>query len=182
VSATVRLDPYAQLRQGDYDAFQQVAHAVEWVQATGLHPQQLLGPPLFWVPRVWWPDKPYDTGIVLAMFKGFHFTNLSAPIPAELYVSGGPVLVALGGLLMGYVWCRMDHRLALFGPRGFIGLIVPVLSVYQFILLRGSLLQATGRIVVILALLWFATAKIRPWRGAPSGPRTAAKQVEPMHS
>ena len=98
VSATIRLDvPYAQLRHGDYDAFQQVAHAVEWVQATGLHPQQLLGPPLFWVPRVWWPDKPYtDTGILLAMFKGFHFTNLSAPIPAEKSdVSGGPVLLSL---------------------------------------------------------------------------------------
>ena len=141
-SGAITLDPYAQLRHGDYDAFQQTAHAVEFVQATGFHPGQLLGPLVFWVPRVWWPEKPYDTGIVLAAFKGFNFKNLSAPIPAELYVAGGVALVALGGFLMGYAWLRMDQHLTRFGATGFIGLVVPILAVYQFILLRGSLLQA----------------------------------------
>jgi hypothetical protein len=160
VSGTVTFDVRAQLRNGDYDAFQQAAHAVEWVQATGYHPAQLLGPPLFWLPRAVWPDKPLDTGVVLGVFKGFDFTNLSAPVPAELYVAGGSLAVALGGLLIGWGWTRMDRHLLLYGPAGFIGLLVPVLTVYQFILLRGSLLQATGRLVVIMGLLWFATSKV----------------------
>ena len=49
----------------------------------------------------------------------------------------------------------------LYGPAGFVGLLVPVLAVYQFIVLRGSLLQATGRLVVIMGLLWFATSKVQ---------------------
>ena len=183
-SVGVRLDPYAQLRHGDYDAFQQAAHAIEWVQATGFHPQQLLGPLVFWVPRVWWPDKPYDTGIVVAEFIGLVNNNLSEPIPAEMYVAGGWLLVALSGLLLGYAWRRMDQRLALFGPTGFIGLVVPILAAYQFILLRGSLLQAMARLTVILALLWFATSPVsrgetRPANGKPADPARAPHSAEP---
>jgi hypothetical protein len=166
-----------QLRNGDYDAFQQAAHAVEWVQATGYHPAQLLGPPLFWLPRAIWPDKPLDTGVVLGVFKGFDFTNLSAPVPAELYVTGGPFAVALGGLLIGWGWTRMDRHLLLYGPAGFVGLLVPVLAVYQFIVLRGSLLQATGRLVVIMGLLWFATSKLREKTERPPSPSLAQGRV-----
>jgi len=160
-SSTVTFDVQSQFQNGDYDAFQQIAHGAEWVASTGYHPEQLLGPPFFWVPRIVWPDKPYDTGIALALFKGFHFTNLSAPIPAELYVAGGVFAVILGGVLMGWLWTRLDRHLELHGPAGWVGLVVPVLAVYQFILLRGSLLQATGRLVVILGLLWFATTPMR---------------------
>jgi hypothetical protein len=77
----------------------------------------------------------------------------------------------------------MDRHLLLYGPAGFVGLLVPVLAVYQFIVLRGSLLQATGRLVVIMGLLWFATSKVeekteRPPRVGPTESGSAICAVE----
>jgi hypothetical protein len=75
----------------------------------------------------------------------------------------------------------MDRHLLLYGPAGFVGLLVPVLAVYQFIVLRGSLLQATGRLVVIMGLLWFATSKVEEKTERPppvsAQPRVGAPSV-----
>ena len=99
-------------------------------------------------------------------------------MPAEFYVTGGLFAVALGGLLIGWGWTRMDRHLVLYGPAGFVGLLVPVLAVYQFILLRGSLLQATGRLVVIMGLLWFATSKVRKETEWPPSPSLTQGRLE----
>ncbi|WP_354576108.1 hypothetical protein [Frigoribacterium sp. UYMn621] len=139
----------------DYDAFWQIANAYSFVLDGLVHVgQQALGSLLFWVPRAVWPDKPVDTSILLANYRGYSFTNLSAPLWAEFLVNGGVPLLVIGFLVVGYVVRAMDRRLLpAFGAAGYWAIVGAIFPVYMTILLRGSLLQATGAVAVALACL-----------------------------
>ncbi|PNH85229.1 O-antigen polymerase [Arthrobacter sp. AFG20] len=149
------------LVQGDYDSFQQIANTVDYVTVHGhTWGHQVLSALLFWVPRSFWSDKGFDTGQIVAQDKGYDFTNLSAPLPAEMYIDGGFVLVATFFVFYGAVtvWAERQAQLPL-RERGFMGLLVPVFSVYQVIMLRGSLLQSMGQIMVVALILWLCTKR-----------------------
>jgi hypothetical protein len=55
------------------------------------------------VPRVFWPGKPTDPGFDLAQAVGSQGVSYSSSIVGELWVAGGFWVVALGGLLYGWV-------------------------------------------------------------------------------
>ena len=140
---------------GDYDAYEQIAAGVDYVNVYGFdYGAHLLGPPLFWVPRSIWPDKPMDTGVVLATYEGYSYTNLSAPLGIETYISGGYLLVFGCFVVLGFLWRRLDDSFALSTPMGggVVRLIVPAIAMYQTTVLRGSLLTATGRLVLLVTI------------------------------
>lgn len=141
----------------DYDAFWQVANAFSYsVDGLVIPLRQLLGSVLFWVPRAVWADKPTDTGILLANYRGYSFDNLSAPLWAELLVNGGIILVVVGFVLAGIGLRFMDTRLLLsFGLGGLWAVVGAIFPVYMTILMRGSLLQATGAMAVAVACVLF---------------------------
>ncbi|MBD7919247.1 hypothetical protein H9657_13300 [Cellulomonas sp. Sa3CUA2] len=153
---------------GDYDAFWQVGNALLYVEDQGLtYGRQLLGVMLFWVPRSLWSGKPQGTGVLLAEHRGYGFTNLSAPLWAEAYVNGGVLLTVVAMLGVGYAVRRLDARLpAAWSEGGVLAVAVAVFPAYMIILLRGSLLQAAGLAVVMLASLW---AVGRPALRPPNG-------------
>jgi len=157
----------------DYDAFFQISNAYSFMMSGLVVPfRQLLGSALFWVPRSLWSDKPEDTGIMLADFRGYSFTNLSAPVWAELLVNGGVVAVAVGFLILG-AWVRsLDDRMApAHAQGGWRGLVGSVLPAYSLILWRGSLLQATGSFMVMMvSLVW-----VRKKAPANSGQRAGLR-------
>ena len=150
----------------DYDAFWQVANAFSYGLDGLIEPgRQALGSVLFWVPRGVWPDKPVDTGILLAQYRGYSFQNLSAPLWAEFLVNGGIGVLIVGFLLVGYALRVMDSRLLpAFKASGYWAIVGAVFPVYMTILLRGSLLQATGVVAVALACLLFVRQSGRPPR------------------
>jgi len=139
----------------DYDAFWQVANAFSYDLDRLVEPgRQALGSLLFWVPRSVWPDKPVDTGILLAQYRGYNFQNLSAPLWAEFLVNGGILALVVGFILVGYFLRDMDSRLLpAFQASGYWVIVGAIFPVYMTILLRGSLLQATGAVAVALACL-----------------------------
>lgn len=157
----------------DYDSFWQIANAWSFDQTGFVEPfRQLLGSLLFWVPRAIWPDKPTDTGILLANYRGYDFGNLSAPIWAEFLVNGGVLFVAVGFAVLGPVLASLDRRMA--GAHftgGWWGLVGAILPVYMVILMRGSLLQATGALFVAIGCLWFVRTRTQP----SSEPRAALR-------
>lgn len=157
------------LANGDYDAFWQIANAYDYWQAGLVVPlRQLSGSMLFWVPRAVWPNKPTDTGILLAQYRGYSFTNLSAPLWAESLVNAGIVGVLVVFVLLGYTVVRMDRRLSgVFATGGVWGIAGAVFPVYMVILLRGSLLQATGAVVIAIACILFIR---RTWSLRPRHP------------
>lgn len=136
----------------DYDAFWQIANAYSYWQDGFVVPlRQITGSLFFWLPRSIWPDKPTDTGIMLAEYRGYSFDNLSAPLWAEFLVNGGVIAVVVGFLLLGAVLQRLDVSVVAGLSRGGLGAIIgAILPVYMTILLRGSLLQATGALALTL--------------------------------
>lgn len=148
-------DEYA--GNGDYDAFWQVANTLSYIASEGITwGRQALGVVLFWLPRSVWADKPTDTGILLADFRGYSFTNLSSPLWAEAAINGGVVfaLLLMAGFGAGLV--SLDRRLPrAFSTGGTAAIVGAILPAYMIILLRGSLLQASGALFVMLASFAF---------------------------
>ncbi|MEU1182426.1 hypothetical protein ABZ464_33250 [Streptomyces sp. NPDC005820] len=147
---------------GDYDAFQQMQTGVDYAHDQGFAPQNVLGPPLFMVPRAMWPEKPKDTGISLAEYAGYEFHNLSAPLWIESYLWAGPLAVVLVFLLLGAFGRRVDdirHRLRQ-NPGALAALLVPAFAFYQMVFLRGSLLAIAGPLTLLVAVPLLITTPV----------------------
>jgi hypothetical protein len=142
-------------RDGDFDSFSQVANGLR-VVAQGEFEifRQILASLFFFIPRSLYPGKPNDTGVELARILGLKFQNLSAPWILESYVNGRLVGVVFVSILIGFYLTKLDLK-AILDVRYF--LLGSLTSGFLFIVLRGSLLQATGRvafsIIIVLLLL-----------------------------
>lgn len=163
------------LSNPDYDAFWQIANALAyWIDGHVVALNQALGSLLFFVPRALWPTKPSDTGILLAEYRGYSFDNLSAPMWAEGLVNGGVFAVAVTFLVMGVILPAMDARiLPAFGRGGAWAIVGAVFPVYMTILLRGSLLQATGALAISILCVLFVRDR------SSDGPELSPARAEP---
>jgi hypothetical protein len=161
--------PLESLITGDFDGFAQIVNTVEYVHTLGITwGNQIVGVIFFWVPRNWWPSKPIDTGGMIAEFKGYAFTNLSSPLWSEFFVNFGWVGVTVGMFLVGFVFRRLDMRserqLQLSSLPTILGCVLPF---YMLIVLRGSLLQTTANLAVILLATWFVSTRKKAAVPAP---------------
>ena len=164
-------------QSGDYDSYQQIEVGVEYVQRYGnTFGSRSLGPLFFWLPRSFWPGKPGDTGVLLARYAGYGYTNLSSPLWIEAYIEGGLAGTACVFFGLGRFTRRLedlyDQTTAENG--GVVRVLVPVIGFYQIAVLRGSLLTVTGRLVLLvaipLALSWKArSCQSRLEKSAMSG-------------
>ncbi|MFC7546618.1 hypothetical protein [Plantactinospora sp. GCM10030261] len=152
--ANWQFDPWFALTTGDFNSATQTINSLTFINDNGIAwGQQLLGVPLFWVPRHVWPEKPDATGVVIAEYMGYPYTNDSSPLISELLINGGWPLMIIGMLVVGWWVRRRDdyfiqrHRLGE-RPAEF-GWILPF---YLIILLRGSLLSAA----LHFAVMWVA--------------------------
>ena len=160
--ASVQFDSvWTTIATKDYDQFTMLANTLGYTQDHGLSwGHQALGPLLFWVPRVTWPDKPYDTGVEVGMWMNSGNLNLSAPLWAEAWINFGLIglIVVFAGL--GFLARRLDagFRLDILsrGSVGYLG--ISIFAGYLFILLRGSLLQSMGRLMVLGLSILILTA------------------------
>lgn len=156
--------PATALTSSDFDAFAQLNNGLSYVRAHGhTGAGQLEGAALFFVPRTLWSGKPEDTGILLADFRGYQVTNLSAPAWVELYLAGG-LLVVVGGMgALGYGFRRLDRRaVAAGGAYQQAGLLSGILPFYVIIMLRGSLLQSMAGFVVLGVCARFVSHRLPP--------------------
>ncbi|WP_336650084.1 hypothetical protein [Kocuria rosea] len=153
--------PVTALTSGDFDAFSQLTNTFDYVGEQGItYGGQLLGVLLLWVPRSLWQAKPEDTGIVLAEHMGYQFTNLSAPLWAELLINFGIVGAVLGMGYIGYLFRRWDARTELhLRHYPMPPVMVSAVAFYLLILLRGSLLAVSANLLVIIVLALFVTRK-----------------------
>ncbi|OBA93109.1 hypothetical protein A5662_20345 [Mycobacteriaceae bacterium 1482268.1] len=113
---------------------------------------------LFWMPRRIWPDKPHDTGILLAESRRYGVSNLSAPLWAEMYINGGWPLLITGMLALGVFVRSQDGRIEKTLQRARApGVLACIMPFYLIILLRGSLLQAMSYLLVAILSAAFVT-------------------------
>jgi oligosaccharide repeat unit polymerase len=145
----------------DYDSMVQVGNSWRFVDAYGLDiGRQMSGVIGFFIPRSVWPDKPIDTGSVLARFINYPNENLSAPLWGEFYVNFGIVGVIAGFAVLGFcankatrLYLQSLRVAAIHGVVNLTAFMYPVLAVYFVLILRGSLLQAMGKLVVLVAIM-----------------------------
>nr|WP_223837690.1 hypothetical protein [Streptomyces venezuelae] len=162
VETTSFLEPMA---LKDYDQVGMFANTITFAESGPGHfyGRQLAGSVFFAVPRSVWPGKPRDTGVMVGQWMGTVNTNLSSPIWAELWIDFGAVGMGGGLMAMGYASARVDRRYAKRAtrrspPGSLISVVVPLVAGYSFILLRGPLLQASGRVAIAaLCLAMVAT-------------------------
>ncbi|WP_306339746.1 hypothetical protein [Streptomyces sp. AS13] len=149
----------------DYDQMVMFANTISWVDTRGhTYGRQLTGSALFFVPRALWSGKPEDTGVRVGQWMGLRMTNLSAPLWTEFWVDAGASGMIGGMALIGYAAARTDRRYALAvtragpGPASVLAIAAPLIAGYTFILLRGPLLQAAGKLAIAaLCLLLLST-------------------------
>lgn len=148
------------LSSPDFDAFAQISNAILYVHREGVAPLQFVGVLGFWMPRRIWPDKPVDTGILLAQERGYMFKNLSAPLWSEFFVNGGWIYLIAGMLVVGFVVRCLDRRIEFdLQVRDSIGVLSCILPFYFLILLRGSLLQATSFFALLLVFTFVVSRR-----------------------
>ncbi|MFB8206888.1 MULTISPECIES: hypothetical protein [unclassified Streptomyces] len=149
----------------DYDQTVMFANTVTWVGTRGhTYGRQLAGSAFFFVPRAAWSGKPEDTGVRVGQWMGMNMTNLSAPLWTELWVDFGAVGLVGGLALTGYGAARTDRRYARAvsrdgpGPGSVLAIAAPLIAGYTFILLRGPLLQAAGKLAIAALCLALVTS------------------------
>ncbi|AXK37649.1 hypothetical protein DVA86_25875 [Streptomyces armeniacus] len=162
----------------DYDQIGMFANTISFAGAGDGHTygRQSAGTALFFVPRSVWTGKPEDTGVRVGEWMGMKNTNLSAPLWAELWLDFGPLGMSGGFLAAGYLASRADRRYVRHtaentGPAA-IGsipaIVTPLVAGYAFILLRGPLLQAMGRIgIAVVCLAAVTTFRENPRKRLP---------------
>ncbi len=142
-------------RLGDYDSYSQLSFAIKLGQEGHFPPMnQILGSIFFFVPRQIWPAKPFDSGVVIGIARQLRSTNLSCPWIAEAYINGGLVFVLITTLLLAgfFIKLRNFNYSSTYILEGMI-------SAVALILLRGSLLQASGKTIFGLITAFYI---IRP--------------------
>jgi hypothetical protein len=154
--------PQETLATKDYDVFPMLATTTSFVRDNGLQAgRQALGVVLFALPRSIWPNKPVDTGTVLAGYlHNDQNYNLSSSLWSEGYIDFGPIGLIAYLALLGIIARRLDsmysaRRRQRAGPLSIWAVATPIFAGYELIILRGPLLQATGRAVVLFVTLLF---------------------------
>ncbi|WP_448658012.1 hypothetical protein ACPVPU_11155 [Sphingomonas sp. CJ99] len=141
---------------GDFDGLQSMNNAILFTEFEGYQwGLQLLSAIFFFVPRLIWPSKADPTGAVAADLAGYKFVNVSMPLPAEFYVDFGIGGVVAGGLVVGWILCRIDHFINANWHANAKGRLVAGASVgYAIALYRGTLIGVVAPIAVLAALIW----------------------------
>lgn len=148
---------------GDYDAYTMLTLAIEYVASKGITwGRQLLGVLLLWVPRSIWPTKPIGSGHMLATNLGWSFTNLSCPLPAEMFLNFGWAGIFLCGFLVGKLLSNIDKAywksVSLTGTRPRrLDCIYHCAVFFFFFMCRGDLLSSTAYLMAYL-VIWLCVA------------------------
>lgn len=143
----------------DYDQLTMIANGISWVDIRGGHTlgAQLASSALFFIPHAVWPGRASDTGTAIAQVlpTAELNQNLSAPLWIELWVDFGWLAMILGFFGIGWlsraaddVYVHLRSARQWTSPR-VLEIAIPALVGYEFILLRGSLLQAMARLAAL---------------------------------
>ena len=144
---------------GDFDALQITAAGIQWFNNYGtVWGKQLLGAIFTFVPRSIWTSKPVDTGIMIAQDAGMKFKNISGPWVAEAVINFGYLGLIIFPIMIAYFFRIIQYRSVKF-PDDFGVLLLAFFVGYLPILLRGSLIQASGAAGLFVIFVWYATPK-----------------------
>jgi len=139
----------------NYDSFQQIINAVVYVENNGhSYGGRSLSALFFWVPRSVIPSKYISSGEDIGIFFKYEYTNLSAPLWAEMYLDFGFLGAVLAFFGLGYLVGSLDRSLS-----NRTNVVVFFIAAYGMYFLRGTLLSVIGFLVVTLVIFWLLQRK-----------------------
>jgi hypothetical protein len=151
-STAIQFTPPSQtLTTFDYDAFEMLVRAVS---LHGQFPSEtspgslLVAPFLRWVPFLSDSVQGHASGPFVARYTGMGYTNVSMPLWAEMFLIGSWVGVVIGFAILGVLLAR-SRRATAFGT-----LIEAPTAALLFIVLRGSLYEVLGYLLLAVAVAW----------------------------
>jgi len=163
------------LLEGDFDSLQQIMNTQVYVKYQGItYGRQLLGVIAYWIPRGLWINKPLDTGVMVAEYLSYPYTNLSSPLWAEGLINFGILGVFLFLAFWGYVSGMLDNVYQFYSvafqpyPVFLLPLFYMLVPAQHF-LIRGSLLVATLFISspILVSLVWSWINRINRYMTRP---------------
>ena len=166
-----------ELATKDYDQMTMLANGVWYADVFGhTNGSQLLSDLLFFVPHSVWAGRATDTGVVIGDAMSVPNVNLSAPLWLEFWLDFSWLGLVIGFLIFGWVSARWDdlfvhlRRRRRYASPALLDLALPLFAGYQFILLRGAILQAMGHMVVMAILLFLVRGRPLLTEQSPSAP------------
>jgi hypothetical protein len=179
VPNALKVDMQNYLVAGHFDGFEINTYVIDYVNEKGFEMgRQVSGVVGFWVPRIFWPNKPNPTGVLLGssfigIMESTRNTNLSCPLLAEAYIDFGVFGVIIYGLLAGMVIGWVDRIIPLCAKSGegaggfnhiiFSLLVLPVIVGMMLFIMRGSLMPAAaytmGSFLSAFCLFWVFTRR-----------------------
>jgi hypothetical protein len=142
-------------RNGDFDGLQSTINVVNYAQVAGFKwGGNMLSAVFSFVPRSIWPSKSYGAGQEAATMMGYRYTNVSSPLPSELFLDFGFLGVIAGGILFGFLLRYWDVLVVEQRRMGNTLLIVPFACVISwiFVVLRGSLVGVLGPMILTFGI------------------------------
>lgn len=164
--------PSATLLNFDFDAFEMLLREVSVQSIPAGMPDRLdlfIAPFLRWIPVLSNLVQGHASGPVVAKLTGMNYTNVSMPLWGEAHLVGGFLGVFAAFILMGVLlaWAgpRFPGTTATLSGRA---MAAPV-GALLFMVLRGSLYEVLGFLLLAVAVGVVVTAAARSGSGVPQG-------------
>lgn len=97
---------FEMFRTMNFDSYQSLAFVLQNDIMT--YGKQLLVALFFWVPRSFWPDKPYMSGRMVAHDYGLWFDQISMNYFAEGYLNAGLIGIVFFVIILAYISAKFD--------------------------------------------------------------------------
>lgn len=139
-----------------FDSYQSFAIAYQYKIITFGY--QLLGPILFFIPRIYWDAKPIGSGHFVAHMFDLPFTNISSNIYAEAYINFGVIGCIFFSIMLGFFGGKFSYQLASNKESIPKKIILYGASAYFIYFLRGDLISPTAyfsAFVFCIYVIWF---------------------------
>lgn len=140
----------------DYDAFQMLMNAQEYVEQQGIYLlKNIISAMAFLIPRTVWKGKMEGTGALIARYFGSWQENVSMPLVAEIYVAGGWVGTVVLSFLLGKIVKNLDNLR--FSNNYMKRAVFCLISGMTMYIMRGSLLVAfayTGGLILSMLFIY----------------------------
>lgn len=136
-------DTFAMFRSMNFDSYQSFAFVIQNDIIT--YGRQLLVALFFWVPRVFWPNKPFFSGHMVAHEYGLWFDQISMNYYAEGYLNAGLFGVLIFVIILAYCSAKFDVGYWKYNNGRTNTLYAPFFLIFAsmlFFILRGDLMFA----------------------------------------
>lgn len=142
------------LTDADFDGYSMVAASMEWATREGAsNGYQLMGNTLFWVPRMFWYDKPLGSGQMVAEYFDMVNTNMAEPMTAEAFVNFGWLGIPIFAFGFARLFSYFDRRYWGKGQKNLtsvLGVTYPFLTALTIYFLRGDYLSGLSSSLSLL--------------------------------